>query len=118
MPSRVGRRRARSASFFRTVARHAPPPPGDSPLLWGTEAHIRELFGERTITFERRAVTFEYESAVSAADFYFTRFGPIIAARARVEDEQALLADLRALFAEVGADDGPYESEYLMALVT
>jgi SAM-dependent methyltransferase len=104
--------------FFRTIARHAPPPPGDSPLLWGTEAHVRELFAGRELAFERSAVTFEFESAASAADFYFDRFGPIIAARARAEDEDALRADLRALFVEFGADEGPYESEYLMALVT
>src|SRR5207247_10016685 len=33
--------------LFRTVAAHVPPPAGvASPLLWGTEAHLRELLGE------------------------------------------------------------------------
>ena len=33
--------------LFRTVAGHVPPPAGvASPMLWGTEAHLRDLFGE------------------------------------------------------------------------
>jgi ubiquinone/menaquinone biosynthesis C-methylase UbiE len=100
--------------FFRTVARHAPPPPGDSPLLWGTEAHVRELFG--AVATERQAVRFQFASAQAAAEFYFHNFGPIVAARAVVEDEAALLDDLRTMFAEHGADDGPYPGEYLMAV--
>ena len=33
--------------MFKTIAKHAPPPPGvDSPLLWGTEERLRELFGD------------------------------------------------------------------------
>jgi hypothetical protein len=111
--------RARPASyFFRTTAKHAPPPPGDSPLLWGTEAHLRELFGGRELTFERDAVRWEFDSAAAAAEFYFTRFGPVIAARAVAADEAALLADLRAMYAAHGADDGPYDGEYLMVRVT
>ena len=100
--------------FFRTVAKHAPPPPGDSPLLWGTEAHVRELFG--AVTTERQAVRFQFASAQAAAEFYFHNFGPIVTARAVVEDEAALLDDLRAMFASHGADDGPYPGEYLMAV--
>jgi ubiquinone/menaquinone biosynthesis C-methylase UbiE len=101
--------------FFRTVAKHAPPPPGDSPLLWGTEAHVRELFGD--IWTERQAVRFEFESAQAAAAFYFENFGPVVMARTRAADEAALLDDLRAMFAAHGADDGPYPGEYLIAVV-
>jgi ubiquinone/menaquinone biosynthesis C-methylase UbiE len=97
--------------FFRTIATHAPPPPGDSPLLWGTEAHVRELFGD--VTTERRAIPFAFESAAGAADFYATNFGPLVMARAAAEDEAALLADLRSLFESFGT---AYEGEYLMAV--
>ena len=102
--------------FFRTVAKHAPPPPGDSPLLWGTEEHVRELFPESVLSFERQAVRFDFGSAQAAAEFYFVNFGPIVMARARAADEGALLDDLRAMFAGHGADDGPYPGEYLMAV--
>ncbi len=34
-------------TMFQTIAKHAPPPPGlESPLLWGTEDRLRELFGD------------------------------------------------------------------------
>ena len=59
----------------------------------------------------RRAL--EFDSAESAADFYFTRFGPTIAARARARDETALLADLGRSSRRHWADDGPYDGEYL-----
>jgi SAM-dependent methyltransferase len=97
--------------FFRTIAEHAPPPPGESPLLWGTEAHVRELFG--AVSTERRAVPFTFESSHGAADFYADNFGPLLMARAAAEDEAALLADLRALFDRWGS---AYEGEYLMAV--
>ncbi len=102
--------------FFRTVAKHAPPPPGDSPLLWGTEAHVRELFPDAVLACERGAVRFDFGSAQTAAEFYFHNFGPIVMARARAADEAALLDDLRAMFAAHGADDGPYPGEYLMVV--
>ena len=73
--------------FFRTVSKHAPPPPGDSPLLWGTEDHLRELFPESVLSFERQAVRFDFGSAQAAAEFYFVNFGPIVMARARAADE-------------------------------
>ena len=39
--------------LFRTVAAHVPPPAGvQSPLLWGTEAHLRELFGDGIASLE------------------------------------------------------------------
>ena len=35
--------------FFETLAAYAPPPPPDAlpPTLWGSEEHLRELFGDR-----------------------------------------------------------------------
>ena len=39
--------------LFRTVAAHVPPPAGvRSPMLWGTEGHLRELLGERIAWLE------------------------------------------------------------------
>ena len=39
--------------LFRTVAGHVPPPAGvPSPMLWGTEAHLRELFGDAIESLE------------------------------------------------------------------
>ncbi len=45
--------------MFMTIAKHAPPPPGVTPpVLWGTEDHVRELFGDgiSELRFERRDI--------------------------------------------------------------
>ena len=52
--------------LFRTVAAHVPPPAGvQSPMLWGTEAHLRELFGDGicSLEVEERTFTFRFPSA-------------------------------------------------------
>ena len=41
--------------MFRTIGAHVPPPAGvRSPMLWGTEAHLRELFGDGIASIEVR----------------------------------------------------------------
>jgi len=45
------------SQLFALVAKHVPPPPGFTPpVLWGTEDHVRELFGDgiTDLRFERR----------------------------------------------------------------
>ena len=40
--------------LFKTNARHVPPPAGvASPILWGTEAHLRDLFGDAIAETQR-----------------------------------------------------------------
>ena len=42
-------------AMFRTIAAHVPPPAGlASPMLWGTEAHLAEIFGD-TVSGRARA---------------------------------------------------------------
>ena len=87
--------------MFMTIAKHAPPPPGvTSPLLWGTEDHLRELFGEEIsdLRVERRASRQAFRSADHFLDFFRTYFGPTKVAYERVgpEGEEALTADLKA----------------------
>ena len=36
-----------AARLLRLVGRHLPPPPGDPPVLWGDEEHVRTLFPAR-----------------------------------------------------------------------
>ena len=52
--------------LFKVIGAHVPPPAGvKPPALWGTEAHIADLFGAkaRTIRCERRIFNFRYRSA-------------------------------------------------------
>jgi hypothetical protein len=50
--------------LFRAVARHVPPVPGvQSPLLWGTDAHIQTLFeGATAIRHTVQQFAFRYRS--------------------------------------------------------
>jgi SAM-dependent methyltransferase len=85
--------------MFMTVAKHAPPPPGvESPLLWGTEDHLREVFGDgiSDLRIERLASRQAFRSAEHFLDFFRTYFGPTKVAFERVgpEGEEALAADL------------------------
>ena len=66
------RRRGSSASWtegsgrpVRTVADHVPPPAGvQSPMLWGTEQHLLDLFGDEVAwKHRRRTFTFRFTSS-------------------------------------------------------
>ncbi len=112
--------------MFQTMAKHAPPPPGlDSPLRWGTEEGLRDLFGDgiTDLRIEKRLSRQPFRSADHYIDFFRTYFGPSQMAYERVgpEGEQALTDDLRALLAEVntaGERALVLEAEYLQVVAT
>jgi ubiquinone/menaquinone biosynthesis C-methylase UbiE len=88
--------------LFRTVGAHVPPPPGvQSPMLWGTEAHLRELFGEAIATLEvtERTFTWRFRSAEDFVAFFRLWYGPTLKAFAALEGSgrEALELDLVAL---------------------
>jgi ubiquinone/menaquinone biosynthesis C-methylase UbiE len=111
--------------FFRTVGAHLPPPPpvASPPPLWGSEAHVRELFEGTGIELEfgRDEVVLRFDSVQDALDYYTTRFGPLIKAREQLEPQgrwPALLEDVRDAFDRnnVSADGAFVErAEYLVA---
>jgi ubiquinone/menaquinone biosynthesis C-methylase UbiE len=112
--------------MFMTIAKHAPPPPGvSSPLLWGTEERLRELFGDAVseLRVERRSARQAFRSADHFLDFFRTYFGPTKVAFERVgpEGEAALEADLRAYLEQnnVGGDRALIlRPEYLQVVAT
>lgn len=112
--------------MFGTISKHAPPPPDvPSPLLWGTEERVRELFGERVseLRTERRISRQPFRSPDHYIEFFRTYFGPTQMAYERVgpEGEQALTDDLRTLLeAENTAGDRAMvlEAEYLEVVAT
>jgi ubiquinone/menaquinone biosynthesis C-methylase UbiE len=106
--------------MFKTISKHASPPPGvPSPLLWGTEDHVRELFGDRVseLRAERRVSRQPFRSADHYIEFFRTYFGPTQMAFERVgpEGEQALHDDLKAFLEANNADDRAMvlEGDYL-----
>lgn len=112
--------------MFMTCAKHAPPPPGvQSPLLWGSEERLRELFGAGVsdLSVERRRTRQTFRSADHWLEFFRTYFGPTKVAFERVgpEGEAALEADLRGFLAEANtAGDRALvlEPEYLRVVAT
>lgn len=89
--------------FFRTVTSHMPPPPpfAMSPLLWGTEDHVRDLFGDTDVTvrFDRGEIEFRFDSPEEEIEHFETRFGPLLKARELLEPQgrwQALHDDFAA----------------------
>jgi ubiquinone/menaquinone biosynthesis C-methylase UbiE len=89
--------------MFKTVSQHAPPPPGvASPILWGTEDHLRELFGDgiESLEVNRKEVTFRWLSPEQWLDFFKKWFGPMQMAFERLDDEEgeALASDLLELW--------------------
>jgi SAM-dependent methyltransferase len=112
--------------MFMTIAKHAPPPPGlSSPLLWGTEDHLRELFGDGVaeLRVERKASRQSFRSTDHFLDFFRTYFGPTKVAFERVgpEGEAALEADLRGYLEEAntaGERALVLKPEYLQVVAT
>jgi ubiquinone/menaquinone biosynthesis C-methylase UbiE len=112
--------------MFMTTAKHAPPPPGvDSPLLWGTEERLRELFGDGVseLRVERWKSRQAFQSADHWLDFFRTFFGPTKVAFERVgpEGEEALTADLRDFLEQnnvAGNRALVLEPEYLQVVAT
>ena len=88
--------------LFRTTSKHVPPPPGlQSPMLWGTEPHLREIFGDGISSLEVReqTYTFRFRSAEDFVAFFRTWYGPTLKAFAALEGSarEALESDLVAL---------------------
>ena len=116
-------------ALFRTMGPFAPaPPPGASPPpLWGGEAHVRELFGDRVeITSAERdvldvtAFTHPHDYATHFKD----RYGPTIAAQNNARNtgrEDEFVAALDAFCDEWNRgtqDDARFEMEYLLSVAT
>jgi len=112
--------------MFQTIAKHAPPPPGVvPPTLWGTEEHLREVFGDgiADLRVERRRSRQAFRSADHFLEFFRTYFGPTKVAYERVgpEGEAALTADMKAYLEEyntAGERALVLEPEYLQVVAT
>ena len=111
--------------LFQLVARYVPPMPGvRSPLLWGTDAHLQDLFaGAATIAHTPRHFAFRYHSPAHWVDVFRTYYGPVHKAFAALDaDRQAALEnDLLALLrrADRGGSAGlVIPAEYLETVIT
>ncbi len=106
--------------MLRTTAKLAPPPPGaSSPLLWGTEDHVRELLGEAD--FERREVEWREPSVTHYVDFMLETYGPLLNAQEVLGERSGELREelMRFFEAQNLETDGTlrFRGEYLSAVV-
>jgi len=65
---------------FKTLGRYLPPPAGvQPPSLWGVEAHLRSLFGEKAaaIAVTPRVFNLRYRSAAHFIEVFRTWYGPL-----------------------------------------
>ncbi|WP_166359856.1 class I SAM-dependent methyltransferase [Pseudomonas akapageensis] len=112
--------------MFKTLGRHLPPAPGvQLPSLWGTEAHLQELFGERAarIAVTPRQFNFRYRSAEHFLDVFRTWYGPVHKAFAALpaDGAAALEKDLIELLNRsnrAGLQSLVVPSEYLETVIT
>ena len=88
--------------LFRVITSHVPAPAGvASPLLWGTEEHLVELFGSAvdTIASQERECVFRFTTPDEFVTFFRRWYGPTLKAFEALEPagQAALAADLADL---------------------
>ena len=104
----------------------APAPAGVSaPPLWGSEDHVRGLFGDRvtTMTTERRGLPVDhFADGEQFRDYFKANYGPTIAAYRGLGDDPQRVAALDADIARLGDEaltaSATMEWEYLMVIAT
>jgi SAM-dependent methyltransferase len=110
---------------FRASAPYSPPPPdyASFPLLWGTEDHVRDLFGSAAagFEFERHSATIEWGSSEGFLDYFVDRFGPLVTARQMLGERFAeLRSDLLGVWDsrnESGDGKLVLPQEYLQSVI-
>jgi SAM-dependent methyltransferase len=110
--------------MLRTVGAHVPPPAGiKSPLVWGTESRLAELFGDGIAGLKTasRTFVFRFRSAEEFVSFFRDNYGPVHKAFAALDEagREGLWADLVDLAVRRDRRAGPavaIPSEYLEAV--
>jgi SAM-dependent methyltransferase len=116
-------------ALFRTIGPFAPPPPpGAQPApLWGSEAHVKELLGDRVAlrTLERDVLDVTaFARPHDYGEHFKARYGPTIAARANAEkndrasDFDAALDRFCEEWNRGTNEHARFEMEYLLAVGT
>jgi SAM-dependent methyltransferase len=116
-------------ALFRTMGPFAPPPPpGAQPApLWGSEDHVRELFGSRVDFHTLRREDLEITAFADPHDYgehFKARYGPTIVARANASKSgrEAEFDEALDRFCDEWnhgtAEQARFEKEYLLAIGT
>jgi ubiquinone/menaquinone biosynthesis C-methylase UbiE len=111
--------------LFKVIGRYIPPPAGlKSPALWGTEAHLAELFGEQAAAIRavRKHFNFRFRSAAHWLQVFRDYYGPTHRAFAALNTsgQDALAKDITELLNQhnVGGQSSlVVPSEYLEVVI-
>jgi SAM-dependent methyltransferase len=112
-------------ALFRAISGHVPPPSGVQPAgLWGTDDHLRELWGDAvSLRAPRRTFLFRFPTAEHHVDYFAQHYGPTLTAFEAVgpAGHDALYADLLEAADKANvADDGSLvlQMDYLEVVAT
>jgi ubiquinone/menaquinone biosynthesis C-methylase UbiE len=111
-------------AMMRVVGGYLPAPPdfAEPPILWGSEAHVRELFEPHGLRpeFSRDFVRFESSNPERFMDFYERTFGPLVVAKellgARWPQLRRDLVELFETWNSAGESGFAMDGEYLLTL--
>jgi len=110
--------------LFKTIGKYVPPPAGlMSPLLWGTEAYLGELFGDAAdIRTARRYFVMRYASPAHWVQIFRDYYGPVYKAFGAldIQGQAALEHDIVMLLEQyntAGKASLVVPSEYLEAVI-
>ena len=116
-----------AGEFFAVLGRYMPPPPPGAlpPVLWGSEEHVRELFGERVAKLDltRQEYVERSSTPIDYCEFFKRTFGPVVGLYASLADQPDQVAALDRDFLEFatrsnrGAPEGPAEYHYQYLVV-
>jgi ubiquinone/menaquinone biosynthesis C-methylase UbiE len=112
--------------MFATMKPYAPPPPpgAQPPPLWGSEEHVRELFGDRireTSAHRQKVRIDRFPTAEAFRDFFKACYGPTIVAYRSLGDDAERIAALDRALADLGdrhLSDHRMAWEYLVVTAT
>jgi ubiquinone/menaquinone biosynthesis C-methylase UbiE len=109
--------------LFKTIGKYAPPPAGvRSPMLWGTEGRLADLFGDTVEwTVTKRTFDLVYRSPGHFSEWFRLYYGPITRLAGALDDGQraqlaADLADVPRQFNRSGDRSVLAAAEYLEAI--
>jgi ubiquinone/menaquinone biosynthesis C-methylase UbiE len=111
--------------MFRIIGKHVPPPAGvPSPMAWGTDERLHDLFGARArVDIARRQFTFRYRSPQAFFETFKTCYGPMVRAWEALDEagRRSLEEQLVALAADANRrTDGALSvpSDYVEVVIT
>jgi SAM-dependent methyltransferase len=116
-------------ALFRLMGPFAPPPPAgaQSPPLWGSEEHMRELFGDRLQLSAQKREVLDVTAFSQPRDYgehFKARYGPTISIRAnaakngRAEEFDAALDAFCDEWNRGSGEQARFEMEYLLSVGT